>query len=128
MSTHCLDTSAWVEITHNGPNAATFAKALAKAESIIVSAITLYEIARYTNRVAGENATAEILGFLHQYNPIPVTAHIAELAANLGSRHKLAMADALIYATARAHSATLWTQDDDFNGLPHVNYHPKTKP
>ena len=126
MSAHCLDTSAWVEITHNGPNAATFAKTLAKAETIVVSTITLYEIARYTSRVADTNATAEILGFLEQYGPIPVTSQIAELAATLGSRHKLAMADSLIYATARTHNATLWTQDSDFQGLPHVKYLPKT--
>ena len=126
MSALCLDTSAWVEITHDGPNAAAFAKTLAKAESIIVSAITIYEIARYTDRFADENATAEILGFLEQYGPIPVTSRIAELAATLGSRHKLAMADSLIYATARTHNATLWTQNADFDGLPHVKYLPKT--
>jgi predicted nuclease of predicted toxin-antitoxin system len=43
-------------------------------------------------------------------------------AATLGIRHQLAMADALIYATARHQSATLWTQDADFKDLPHVRY------
>jgi len=127
MSAHCLDTSAWVEITHNGPNAAKFAKTLATAETIIVSTISLYEIARYSTRVAGENATAQILAFLHQYKTTPVTAEIAELAATLGPRHKLGMADTLIYATALTHDATLWTQDADFQGLPRVKFFPKIK-
>lgn len=127
MITYCLDTSAWIEITHDGPNASKFAKAVEKAETIIVSTISLYEIASYTTRVADENATAEILSFLYQYNPTPITSEIAELAATLGPRHKLAMADALIYATARFHNATLWTQDDDFKGLPHVRYFPMKK-
>lgn len=32
------------------------------------------------------------------------------------------MADSVMYATARAHDALLWTQDADFEGLPHVRY------
>jgi predicted nucleic acid-binding protein len=30
------------------------------------------------------------------------------------------MADSFIYATARAHDAVLWTQDEHFVGLPGV--------
>lgn len=128
MTVHCFDTSALVEITHAGPNAAKFAKALAKAETVIISTISLYEIARYSTHAAGEFATAEILAFLHQYTITPVTAEIAELAATLAPRHKLAMADAIIYATANIQHATLWTQDSDFEGLPHVKYFQKIKP
>ncbi|MBI3633182.1 MAG: PIN domain-containing protein, partial [Candidatus Vogelbacteria bacterium] len=32
------------------------------------------------------------------------------------------MADAIIYATAHAHQATLVTNDADFKGLPKVSY------
>jgi len=127
MNARCFDTSALVEITHDGPNARKFSKALANAETVVVSTISLYEIARYTTRVAGESATAEILAFIHQYLVAPVTPEIAELAATLGPQHKLAMADSLIYATATIHKTTLWTQDDDFKGLPHVQYFPKIK-
>lgn len=35
------------------------------------------------------------------------------------------MADSIILATARAYSATLWTQDADFKGIPGVKYIPK---
>ncbi len=127
MKAICLDTSGWIEITHDGANAKTFAKALAPSSPVIVSTISLYEIARYTLRVAGEAATGELLAFLHQHAVIPVSAEIATLAASLGTRHKLAMADALIYATAQSHNATLWTQDEDFKGLPNVRYFPKIK-
>jgi predicted nucleic acid-binding protein len=34
--------------------------------------------------------------------------------------HGLAMADALVYATARRHDATLVTGHADFDGLPHA--------
>jgi predicted nucleic acid-binding protein len=117
-----------VEITHDGPNAKKFSKALATGKPVVVSTITLYEIAKYTTRVAGQSATDEILAFLHLHSITPLSAEIATLAATLGPQHKLAMADALIYATARHHNATLWTQDDDFENLPHVRYFPKIKP
>jgi predicted nucleic acid-binding protein len=32
------------------------------------------------------------------------------------------MADSIILATARAHNATLWTQDEHFKDLPDVKY------
>jgi predicted nucleic acid-binding protein len=38
------------------------------------------------------------------------------------------MADAIIYATTKTQNATLWTQDNDFEGLPHVKYYPKIRP
>jgi predicted nucleic acid-binding protein len=127
MNVHCFDTSALIEITHAGPNATKFAKALSKAETVSISTISLYEIARYTTHAAGETATAEILAFLYQYHITPVTSEIAELAASLAPKHKLAMADAIIYATAKTQNATLWTQDDDFKDLPNVKYLPKIK-
>lgn len=36
----------------------------------------------------------------------------------------LPLADSVIYATAQHHQATLWTQDQDFEGLPGVRYFP----
>jgi predicted nucleic acid-binding protein len=32
----------------------------------------------------------------------------------------------VIYATARAEGATVWTQDEDFEGLDHVRYVPRS--
>ena len=41
------------------------------------------------------------------------------------SRHRLALADSLIYATTLRYNATLWTQDEHFKDLPQVRYFPK---
>lgn len=43
-----------------------------------------------------------------------------DLNANL----KLALADSIILATARASGATVWTQDEDFEGIEDVEYRP----
>jgi predicted nucleic acid-binding protein len=43
-------------------------------------------------------------------------------AADYSLEHKLHMADAIIYATARHHQAELCTSDENLKGLPGVNY------
>ena len=53
MSPICLDSSGWIEITHAGANADTFAGALSSAAPVIVSTISLYEIAHHPRRRRG---------------------------------------------------------------------------
>ena len=127
MNAASLDSSAWIEITHNGPNAAAFLEPLAEPASLIVSAITLYEVWKYATLHGDELRANKILEFMQQGVVIPPDSGIAIHAARLSITHKFAMADSLIYATAIAHNATLWTQDDDFKDLPHVRYFPKSR-
>ena len=49
----------------------------------------------------------------------------AVAAAQIAARHKLAMADAAMYAMAREFGAKFWTQDVDYQGLDGVRYQPK---
>jgi predicted nucleic acid-binding protein len=51
---------------------------------------------------------------------VPLTTDLALSAAALHKAHKLATADAIIYATARAHDADLLTCDVHFEGLDGV--------
>jgi predicted nucleic acid-binding protein len=127
MKPICLDSSGWIEVTHAGPNAQAFLEALADPSSLIVPMITLYEVRKYSLLHADEARTLQITQFMEQGQVIPLDATIAELGVNLSIKHKLAMADALIYATARSLNATLWTQDADFKDLPHVKYFAKQK-
>jgi predicted nucleic acid-binding protein len=47
----------------------------------------------------------------------PVDESLALEAADISLTHSLAMADSLVYATARRHGAILVTADADFEGL-----------
>ncbi len=40
--------------------------------------------------------------------------------------HNLAMDDSIMFATAKAYEARLWTLDSDFNDFPDVNYYSKS--
>ena len=62
---------------------------------------------------------------MKQGREVPLDGSLAMQAAQLSLALKLPMADSIILATARAHRAELWTQDDDFEGLEGVHYFPK---
>ena len=55
-----------------------------------------------------------------------VTPQIAILAARLGKKHRLPMADSIIYATAKTLNAEIYTQDKHFEGLENVYYFAKS--
>lgn len=53
---------------------------------------------------------------------------MALAAAKTGLDRKLPLADSVMLAAAVYYGATLWTQDDDFEGIPGVRYIPKKTP
>jgi len=59
---------------------------------------------------------------MQQGRVVDLTAWLALSAAKLGMDHKLPLADSVVFATARAYDASLWTQDADFEGLPGVRF------
>ena len=61
---------------------------------------------------------------LSRAHVIPLTDSLALSAADIALDHGLAMADAIVYATARACEAQLITSDADFATLPGVSYIP----
>lgn len=127
MKMNCLDSSAWIEVFHGGSNAREFLKALHDISTVFVSSISLYEVWKYTILHADVARAKKIKQVMQQGIVVPVDSEIAIHAADLSIKHKLPLADSLIYATVLAHNAILWTQDSHFDGLPHVRYFPKTK-
>ncbi len=127
MKSDILDSSAWLECLDEGPNTPHFAPIIAKHPDIIVPAIIITEIRKVVLREKGTEQAEMITRSLLASHVIPIDESIAVSAADLASKHKLPLVDSLIYATTLAHKATLWTQDDDFKGLPHVKYFPKKK-
>ena len=60
----------------------------------------------------------EAVSVMRRATIAPVDDSLALDAADLSLAHGLAMADAIIYATARRHRARIVTSDVDFEGLP----------
>ena len=59
---------------------------------------------------------------------MPLDTEITLAAAEACRVHKLATADAVIFATARVHAAQILTCDAHFDGLPGVTLIPKLAP
>ena len=78
-------------------------------------------------RELGERRALEAMALMQQGSIIDLDSTLAMSAARLSLEFKLPMADSIVYATARANEATLWTQDDDFDGLDGVKYIVKKK-
>jgi toxin FitB len=116
-----LDSSCWLEHFADTDRAALFAKPLGAVESLVVPVITVYEVVKKLAREAGDEVAAAALTLMHQGRVVGVDLNLA-LAA---TRNGLPLADSLIYATAQAHGAQLWTQDAHFDGLPGVRYFAK---
>lgn len=119
------DTSVWLSWLVDDADAAVFAKVLAGEEPPLVPTIVLYEVSRWFWARGEDARLPEVGAVLKQGQVVGLSSEIAERAAALGARHRLAMADALIYATARLHDAELWTRDADFAGLEGVRYFAK---
>ena len=85
----------------------------------------MHEVFQQTLRTRGEKEAHNVIVAMQQSTVVDSDASLARAAARISRDLGLAMADSLILATARAHGATLWTQDDDFAGLPDVRYFAK---
>jgi toxin FitB len=117
-----VDSSGWLEYLGNGPNADFFAAALADTGSLIVPAISVFEVFKRVLVQRGEAPALQVAALMLQGRVVPLDGSPAMAAATLSLELKLPMADSIILATARQFDAPLWTQDIDFQGLPGVQY------
>jgi predicted nucleic acid-binding protein len=120
-----VDTSAWLAYFTDEAGAETFATAIEDLEVLVVPSICLHEVFRFIYRNRGEDEALQAVSLMEQGQVIDLDSTLAIDAAKVGLDEKLAMADAIIYATTLRVDGTLWTQDAHFSGKPKVQYFPK---
>lgn len=120
-----VDSSAWLEYFADGANARHFAKIIENPVDLLVPSITLLEVFKRIAQQRDESTALQYVAVMQQSKVIELDSALALRAAALGIRHKLPLADSIIYATAQAANALVWTQDADFDGLPDVRYFAK---
>jgi predicted nucleic acid-binding protein len=120
-----VDSSAWLEYFADGSNAKHFARVIESSEDLLVPTITLLEVFKRICQQRDESIALQCIGVMQQSAVIELDAGLALFAAALGLRHKLPLADSVVYATAQRAGAIVWTQDADFEGLPGVKFWPK---
>jgi predicted nucleic acid-binding protein len=117
-----VDSSAWLEYFIEGKNADFFAPAIEDTANLVVPVICVYEVFKRILQNQGIGVAEMRVADLYKGKLIDLTVSLALSAAQISADLKMPMADSLILATARAHQATLWTQDEHFKDLPEVKY------
>jgi len=120
-----VDTSAWVEWLVGSALGATLAAELPDRTEWLVPTMVQLELAKWLAREVGEDRADRVIAFTRTCVVADLATTTALSAAELCARHRLATADAIVYATALAHRADLLTCDRHFATLPRVCFVPK---
>ena len=115
-----VDSSGWLEYLADSKSAGFFAPAIEDAAYLILPGITVYAVCKKVLREGGENEALPVVSLMQSGQVIDLDSARARDAARDAARPARSLADRLIYATARRHGATLWTQDEHFSDLPGV--------
>ncbi len=120
-----VDSSGWIEYIADDANANFFELPIVDSETLLVPTICLYEVFKRVLQEFGEERALDAMGIMSLGTIIDLDRQIAIHAAQISNELKLAMADSIILATARAYDATLWTEDEHFSGIEGVKYKEK---
>jgi len=118
-----LDSSGWLEYLTADEKQDLFAPYLEGDQPLLIPTVVLYEVRKALLLRQGKTAADAFYSVALKHILIPFDETLAVLSAELSIRHKLSMADAIIYATARRHKAQLVTSDSHFAGLADVILH-----
>lgn len=120
-----IDSSGWIEFFTDGPLADEYAGRLRKLAAVVTPVIVIYEVYKRLKRELSEDDAVTAVSAMQRSQVVAIDQEIALTAADLSLEHGLAMADALVLATARRFHAELVTSDRDFEQVTGVTYLPK---
>ncbi|MBW8316984.1 MAG: type II toxin-antitoxin system VapC family toxin [Hydrogenophaga sp.] len=120
-----VDTSAWIEWLVASSIGKKLANEFPDKTLCIVPTMVQLELSKWLWRELGEAQADQVIAYTLKCRVEPLDTATALLAADLHRQHKLATADAIVYATAVQHGAELLTCDAHFKGLPGVVLFPK---
>jgi predicted nucleic acid-binding protein len=115
-----IDSSGWLDYLTQGVEAAKFAPYIESGATVLVPTIILFEVTKKLLQDCGKTASDLFVSEARRRVVASLSEELALAAAQISNETKLAMANAIIYATAQAHQAQLVTGDTAFRGLPGV--------
>lgn len=115
-----VDTSAWIEWLIASSTGIRVEPLLPEPEDWLVPTIVQLELAKWLSREVGQDKADQVMAFTRICVVAPLDTTIALAAAERCAAHKLATADAVLYATALEYGADVLTCEAHFDGLPGV--------
>ena len=126
VTARVVDTSVWIEWLAGSAIGKRLAKEIPGKADCIVPTMVQLELAKWLTREVSEEVADRVIAYTQKCDVVPLDTRLALLAAELHRSHKLATADAIVYATAQQHGVPLLTCDAHFEGLPDVILFPKS--
>lgn len=120
-----VDSSAWLSYLAGEASARYFSAVIEDAANLVVPTICLFEVLKVIARQRGDGDALQAVALMQQSEVVPLDSNLAILAAKVSVENRLPLADSVVYATTLQAGGVLWTQDNDFDGLPDVRYYPK---
>ncbi len=117
-----VDSSGWIEVFTGGPQADTFLALMANKSSLVVPAISIFEVFKWVLREHGEAQAIQAAAAMQCGQVVDLDSRLALAAAQLSHALQLPMADSIILATTRDRQARLHTMDSDFRGIAEVEW------
>ena len=112
-----VDSSGWIEYFTDGPLADEFAPYLENLAEVVTPTIVIFEVYRVIRRQRSEEAATAAVAQMQKTSVVDLDQFLALSAADVSIDHGLAMADAIVYATAQTKGVDMVTGDADFAGL-----------
>lgn len=115
-----VDSSGWLEYITEDSRAASFAHYLENESAVLMPSLVIYEVYRQLARHRGKPLADRFFSQALHCRVVQFDEMTAVAAADLSLNHRLALTDAILYATARAHHAQFISANTKLRGLPGV--------
>ena len=119
-----IDSYGWIEYFSDGPLAKKYASYIegVNENDAVTPTFVVYEVYKRLKKEKGEQVALEAYAQLTRTRIVALDEQSALKAADMSLERGLAMADAIVYSTARAYSAQLITSDKDLKDLPGIRF------
>lgn len=119
-----IDSYGWIEYFSNGPLAEKYAPYIedANENNTVTPTVVVFEVYKRLKKEKSEQVALEAYAQLTRTKVVQLDESLALRAADVGIETGLAMADAIVYSTAKAYSAELITSDKDLKALKGVQF------
>jgi toxin FitB len=115
-----VDSSGWLEYLTEGPKADSFAPYLERNQIVLLPTVVIYEVRKILVLRRYKTLADAFYSQALRRTIVAFDETLAVKSAELSIDYKLAMADAIIYATAQHRNVPLVTSDAHFANLPGV--------
>jgi len=117
-----IDSYGWIEYFSDAPLAKQYAAYIEEVNenNTVTPTVVVYEVYKRLKKEKGEQVALEAYAQITRSKLVPLDEDLALHAADTSLKTGLSMVDAVVFTTARAHSAELVTSDKDLKGLEGV--------